>query len=122
MPGFELVGKKENGGKLIVQTRQPDHEVLRAAIEGDPDLLSSSELQRRKLLNLPPFTALAKISGPSAPIFMKALGKPKEAEIMGPKNGSWLIKTSRSEELARILSQVERPSGRLRIEVDPYDV
>jgi primosomal protein N' (replication factor Y) len=117
-----LVGKKENGGKLIVQTRQPDHEVLRAAIEGDPDLLSGSELQRRKLLNLPPFTALAKISGPSAPIFMKALGKPKEAEIMGPKNGSWLIKTSRSEELARILSQVERPSGRLRIEVDPYDV
>ena len=73
-------------------------------------------------MNLPPFSALAKISGPSAPAFMNTLGKPRQAEIMGPKNGSWLIKTSDSEELANLLSEVERPSGRLRIEVDPYDI
>jgi hypothetical protein len=44
---------------------------------------------------------------------------PLGAELLGPYDGRWLARASSAESLAEWLAMVERPAGRLRIEVDP---
>ena len=53
---------------------------------------------------------------------MNLLGKPENIKIMGPRDGSWLIQAQNSESLAELLNKTERPSGRLRIQVDPQNI
>ena len=54
-----LVGTRERGGRVLVQTRMPDHEAVRAAAHADPALLAAAERELRPALGLPPFGALA---------------------------------------------------------------
>jgi primosomal protein N' (replication factor Y) (superfamily II helicase) len=61
-----LLGGRQEAGTLLVQTRLPHHAVLEAASLADPGRLTSSEEPVRKTLRLPPFSALAILSGPGA--------------------------------------------------------
>ena len=114
-----LLGGRQDGGRLAIQTRLPDHEVLQATLLSDPSRLVEPETVRRQLLNLPPFSALAQISGAAAQAFITNLGHPKEVDVLGPRDGAWLVRAKTAEKLADVLAQVERPPGRLRIEVGP---
>ena len=50
-----LLGPRRRGGRLMVQTFMPHHEVIQAALLADPVPLSLiAERQRRELLGLPP--------------------------------------------------------------------
>jgi primosomal protein N' (replication factor Y) len=110
-----LVGPRGAGGRVLVQTFVPGHEVLRAAQLGDPGRLTDGELARRRLLGLPPFRALAVIEGADAEEFARATGlevavTPKGAMV---RADSWL-------RLGRLLADTPRPKGsRLRVSVDP---
>jgi len=114
-----LVGPRSDGGRLAVQTRQPGHEVLQAVLHADPGRLAGPEAGRRRLLGLPPFTAVAQVSGAVAAEFIERLEIPDGADILGPKDGSWLVRAPDPAALADLLASVQRPAGRLRIEVDP---
>ncbi len=61
-----IVGGRRQGGRVLVQTRAPAHPVIAAALVGDPGRLLATEEPARKALRLPPFAALALISGPGA--------------------------------------------------------
>lgn len=50
-------------GRVLVQTRTPEHEVLRAASSARPTIASEIEEQRRRELGYPPFGGLAEIRG-----------------------------------------------------------
>ena len=119
-----LLGSRSDGGRIVIQTRQPDHEVLQAVLHADPGRQAASERERRDLLGLPPFGALARISGAVAPAFMAGLeradgrGAPG-VEVMGPRDNAWLVRAPDPETLSDLLASVDRPRGRLRIEVDP---
>ena len=39
-----LVGRREKGGRVVIQTRIPQHPVLQAAVNADPGSLARSEL------------------------------------------------------------------------------
>ena len=114
-----LVGRRSRGGRLVVQTRQPGHEVLQAVLHADPGRLVEAEAARRRLLGLPPYAALAQVSGAAAAEFVDRLGAPEGVDVLGPRNGAWLVRADGPEALADALASVERPAGRLRIEVDP---
>ena len=58
-----IVGGRQTGGRVLVQTRVPTHEALRAATLGDPTVVSDAEEARRRPLDLPPFGALARLDG-----------------------------------------------------------
>ena len=103
----------------MVQTRQPDHEVLQAVLHADPGRLGEGERERRILLGLPPYGALARISGAGAPEFMARRGTPDDVNVLGPRDGAWLVRAADHDSLGAVLAGVERPSGRLRIEGDP---
>ncbi len=68
-----LVGGRQPAGKVLVQTRAPSHPVIEAALLADPGRLAASEEAVRQALRLPPFSALAILSGPGARELASAL-------------------------------------------------
>jgi primosomal protein N' (replication factor Y) (superfamily II helicase) len=117
-----LVGGKGAGGRLVLQTRLPRHEVVVAALHGDPTRVSQAEARRREVLAFPPYAALAEVSGPAAGAFITALGQPLGVDVLGPADGRWLLRSQDHRTLCDALASTERPSGRVRIAVDPLRV
>ena len=121
-----LVGGRDGGGRVVVQTRVPGSEVLRAAVHADPGLLAGAERDRRSSLRLPPAAALAVVSGPGpsadggpgdGEAFVAAL--PAAVEVLGPTDGRWLLRAADHAVLADALAATPRAGTRLRVEVDP---
>jgi primosomal protein N' (replication factor Y) (superfamily II helicase) len=78
-----LVGGRRLGGRVLVQTRAPTHPVIEAALLADPDRLLASEEPVRRALRLPPFAALALLSGPGAAELAGVLEKPGTGNLVG---------------------------------------
>lgn len=117
-----LVGGRKGGGRVLVQTRLPQHEVLDAALHGDPGRLAQPESLRRRALGFPPYCALALISGPVAPELVASLERVGNVELLGPDDGRWLVRAADGRVLSEALAAAGRPPGRLRVEVDPLRV
>ncbi|HEX4863549.1 MAG TPA: hypothetical protein VFV02_05730, partial [Acidimicrobiales bacterium] len=111
-----LVGGRS--GRVLVQTRVPDHPAVRSALLADPGIMVESEVEARRALRLPPYTAVAVISGEVAEEYVKALAG-TTVEVLGPSEGEWMLKASDRATLSDALKSVPRPAGRLRIAVDP---
>jgi primosomal protein N' (replication factor Y) len=114
-----LVGSRTGGGRVVVQTRLPQHETIQAALHGDPDRLVAREQARRSLLQYPPYAAVAVVSGVGAPTFIDTLGRPLGVDVLGPTDGTWMLRAATHEPLLDALAATPRPSGRLRVAVDP---
>lgn len=99
-------------GPVLVQTRLPDHDVLAS----DPGRLVADELALRRELDLPPYSALALVSGPAAGEYCRSLG----GADLG--DGRRLVRAPDHRTLCDALAATPRPSGRLRVTVDPTDV
>jgi primosomal protein N' (replication factor Y) len=110
-------GAPGGGGRVLVQTRLPQHEVLDAALYGDPSRLAAVERARREALGMPPFGALALVSGDGADAFVAGLGQ--GVDVLGPDDGRYLLRAPSHDALCDTLAAAPRPSARLRIEVDP---
>jgi primosomal protein N' (replication factor Y) len=119
-----LGGRHRTGGRgrLLLQTRLPEHEVIDAVRLGDPARVSAVEASRRTQLRFPPVVAMAVVSGPAAAGFIDALGTPLGVEVLGPSDGTWLLRAPDHRALADSLAATPRPPGRLRVEVDPLRI
>ncbi len=118
-----LVGTRTGGGRVLVQTRLPDHEAVRAAVAADPTLLSGPEREVRRMVGLPPFGALALLSGAAAPAYAGDLSAAAVGlEVSASGEDRFLVRAGDHAALADGLAAVERPAGRLRVEVDPRSV
>lgn len=117
-----LVGGRKGGGRVLVQTRLPHHEVLDAALHGDPGRLAQAESLRRRALAFPPYCALALVSGPAAPDLVASLERVGGVDLLGPDDGRWLVRAPDGPSLSDALAAAGRPPGRLRVEVDPLRV
>ena len=132
-----LVGGRGTGpawARVQAQTRVPDHAVLRAVWSGEPAPVLDEERAVRRLSGLPPFAALALVSGVLAPVYARALAEAAEAEratTAGPgavtvspvDEGRFLVRADTHDPLCDLLARVPRPGGRgLRVEVDPPSV
>jgi len=120
-----LVGGR--AGKVVVQTRQPDNEVIQAALRADPSLLSGPELERRRLLQLPPVVTLAVIGGAAAPAYLDLLAEPLAALGSGvviDQRGEdqWMVRSTDRAALLDIFAATPRPPGRLQLQLDPARV
>ena len=118
-----LVGAR---GRVVIQTRLPEHDVLRAAAGADPGLLAAAEAERRRQLQLPPHSALALVSTSAVeevrPVLVSA-----GLAVADFGSGSFLVRARDSATLADALGAATAnldPAVRatLRVEVDPSRV
>ena len=117
--GARVAGPRGHGGRLLLQTFLPRHEVVQAALLADPGRIVESERARRNALGLPPFGALAAVSGAGADEVAAAL-RQVEGIAVGGERGSWTVRADTWEVLGHALVAAPRPKGsRVRIEVDP---
>jgi hypothetical protein len=99
---------------VFVQTRRHD-EVFDALISGDvTDIVREDEATAR-LLALPPFGGLARVSGEAASDFVSHLEG--AALTVRSTPGGYVVRAADTDSLTRALSEVVRPPGRLRLEV-----
>jgi primosomal protein N' (replication factor Y) len=114
-----LLGPRQRGGRLMIQTFIPHHEVIQAALLADPARLVDGERRRRELLGLPPSRALARVSGPGSDAVAEELRGEGEISV-GGGSGDYLVTAATWERLGTELVAAERPKGsRVRIAVDP---
>jgi primosomal protein N' (replication factor Y) len=118
-----LAARPRSETRLLMQTRLPDHEVVRAVAEGRPAIVADGESARRRALGYPPFGALAELSGDDDALrgvvtMLGALG----VAASGPSAGRALVHASDGDVLAQALHEA-LPEGRtrspIRTVVDP---
>ncbi len=137
-----LVGGRGRDGRVLVQTRVPGHPVIEAAALADPARLAATEEPVRRALSLPPYAALAVLSGAGAVELARALeklrtpaagaavdrdrhsatGGPFEVsslEVNEIGDGRWVVRAPHQAILADALAAVDRPEERVRVEVGP---
>ena len=123
-----LVGPRGGGpawARVQVQTRVPDHPVLVALSRGEPAPVLAEEEEVRRAAGLPPFAALALVSGALAAGYAEALGQEATAGVTVTPlgDGRFLVRADEHGPLCDLLARVPRPPGRgLRVEVDPSTV
>ena len=117
-----LVGGRASGGRVVVQTRQPEHEVILAAGRGDPSLVAVAERDRRRPLRLPPYGAQVSVSGEGAAALIDSFGTVEGVQVRGPLDGRWLLRAESHNSILDRLAEIERPAARVRIDVDPLRV
>lgn len=126
------VGGRRNGGRVLVQTRTPDHEVIEAAHAADPTIVADAERARRRVLGFPPFGGLAELSGASDAVELACtlLRAVPGVRILGPvaagSASRALVQAASADALSDAFGEVDltsaRERGRLRVDVDPLRV
>ncbi len=76
----------------------------------------------RRGLGLPPFSALALLSGPGAEVYAAGLADVAGLDVSALGADRFLVRAGGHSSLADGLAAVARPQERLRVEVDPADV
>ena len=91
-------GRGEKGGRVLVQTFNPDHPAIQAAVRHDYAAFAAGELPIRKMFSYPPFSSMVRfvVRGPQEKTteqFAQALGQSlvvaldagsAEARVLGP--------------------------------------
>ncbi len=131
-----LVGPRSAGApwaRLQVQTRVPDHPLLTAISQGEPAEVLADEVAVRRTSGLPPFAALALVSGTLAPVYAESLrreaaapaspGATATTTVSPLGDDRFLVRADTHQSLCDLLARTARPSGRgLRVEVDPVSL
>jgi primosomal protein N' (replication factor Y) len=116
-----LVGARAAGGRVLVQTRMPDHEALQAAVHADPGRLAGPERALRELLDLPPFGVVTLLRGPGAAAYADGLRSLGSVTVSSSEPDRWMVRAADHTTMADALASVPRPPERLRVEVDATD-
>jgi primosomal protein N' (replication factor Y) (superfamily II helicase) len=104
---------------VMIQTFNPTHEVLRAAVASNPAIVIDVERQRRAMLALPPFGALALVSGTSSGAVVDQLDR-NVITVGRDGDDRYLVRAADWLSLGVAINATERPPGtRIRVEVDP---
>lgn len=111
--------------EVLLQTFTPEHAVVAAAKEGNPGLILAGEVSQRRLLGLPPYGALAVVSGAGSAEMMAQLRARNlgGVDVGGDGNDRFLVRGPDWMSLGTALNSLDRPSGsRVRVEIDPARV
>ena len=104
---------------VLVQTFNPDHEVLDAAVRADPQIVVHAERERRSMLGLPPYGALASVTGAFSDEVVAQLDR-ELVQVGGDGDDRYLVRSRDWTTLGEAINATTRPPGsRVRVAVDP---
>lgn len=138
-------GREERPGKVLLQTYNPEAEVIAALLAGDRKAFMDQQIAMRRHAGLPPFGRLASLilSSPASPLLhdfgrslAQAIPSSKHCQVLGPSEAPlarlrgrfrtrFLVQATKGAEIQRFiadwLGSVKVPSAiRLSIDIDPY--
>lgn len=120
--GARLVTGGRTRGEVVLQTSVPQHEVMVGLASADLAPHVAAETERRQRLRLPPFGALAELSGAGAPDLAAQLAASLLVQVAISEDRTLVRAASwdaLSEALTAALAATVRPKVRARIAVDP---
>lgn len=105
-------------GRVVIQTRQPDHPVVRAAVAADPLVALAGQDELRRALGFPPHASMAVVRGARAGEWVAGLAG---VRVSGPDpSGAWLVRAGDIASLCDALAARPRPpGGEVRVAVEP---
>ena len=110
-----LVGSRsESHGEVVIQTRRSNDVVVQALQSGDVSAIMLEDVATAQLLALPPYGALAEVSGPGAESFVAQLRAP--ISVHATSRG-FDVRASAVDELTSALRAVSRPAEKVRVAV-----
>jgi primosomal protein N' len=110
-----LVGSRHDAhGEVVVQTRRGNDPVVHALESGDVSEIIREDDATAALLALPPYGALAEVSGPGGESFVAQLRGP--VSVLATSTG-FEVRASSPEQLSSALRTVTRPAEKVRVAV-----
>lgn len=108
-------GRRNDRGRVVIQTSQPTHPVIRYVATGDYSAMANAELQEREKFGYPPYSHLVRFSlrhrnyetlRNASHDLAQALRQKFGQRVMGPASSA--IEMIRGEHRAEIMLKVER--------------
>jgi len=62
------------------------------------------------------------VSGAGGAAFIESFGSPPDIQVRGPLDGGWLLRADTLDPILHVLAVTQRPTARVRVEVDPLRV
>ena len=132
----EWAGPAAGGGRLVIQTAEPNHHSLQAVVRADYDFFLRRELEHRRELSYPPYVeivkvaahgdgahdALLRVADEVSKVAIRVLGPVDIARPGGPSVPQLLIKCHDAGAIADTLRGILTSAStgvRLAIDVDP---
>jgi primosomal protein N' len=108
-----LVGSRRDGrGEVVLQTRRGHDGVISALEEGMVDDIVDQDVATAQLLSLPPYGALAEVSGPGAREFVSRLRAPVHVHETAT---GFELRAPRADVLTASLRAAVRPVEKIRV-------
>ncbi len=116
-----MVGARSDAraGSLLLQTRLPQHRVVQGVVAGDVGGVLDHELEQRRRLGLPPYSAIARLRGPGARAAVAALEASGGVDGVEVEPGTWWLQASTTEALCDALGRLDRTGEPVVVQVDP---
>ena len=102
---------RAGGGRIVVQTRTPDHEVLKAAVGSNPQLVMDAERDPRERLGFPPAVTMALVGGPAASELVEAPRRRRSGVEVRERDGRMVAGQRRADDAARCARRGRAPGG-----------
>src|SRR5690606_2713083 len=111
-------GRREEQGKVLIQTYAPDHRVIAQVVGHDYEGMFTAEINERKSFDYPPFYRLIRIDVRHKEQHISQTGSERlawllrpqlERRVLGPEQP--LISRVRNLYIQRILLKIERQGG-----------
>jgi len=100
-------GRGEKGGRVLVQTFNPDHPAIRAAVRHDYSAFAAEEMPVRKMFRYPPFSRMIRL-------VLRGPGEKATEDFASHVGGLLKAALDRHEAGARVLGPAPCPFSKLR--------
>jgi primosomal protein N' (replication factor Y) len=119
-------GSSKSDGLVMIQSMLADHSLLRGLVSHDLEEFVDEEMARRKLMQLPPYGALAQVSGTGVDQLADILRSNILLQVSATNKDSVLVKSNDWEILAISISDAlvtastgEKKTLRTKTQIDP---